>query len=124
VSFPHVGIVVRKQFLAARRQTVKNFIAGYSEGVATLHRDKEASKKAIARFIRTDDPESLEASWQFGVDVIERIPNLDPEMFKLVLEERARTRPEAAKAKPEQFYDDSLVRELEREGFFKKIYQR
>lgn len=124
LSFPHVGIVVRKQFLAARRQTVKNFIAGYSEGVATLHRDKEASKKAIARFIRTDDAESLEASWQFGIDVIERIPNLDPEMFRLVLEERARTRPEAAKAKPEQFYDDSLVRELEREGFFKKIYQR
>lgn len=29
VAFPHVGIVVRKQYLAARRQIVKNFIAGY-----------------------------------------------------------------------------------------------
>lgn len=124
LSFPHVGIVVRKQFLAARRQTVKNFIAGYAEGVATLHKDKEGSKKAIAKFLHSDDAEILEASWQFGIDVIERIPNLDPQMFRLVLEERARTRPEAAKAKPEQFYDDSLVRELEREGFFKKIYQR
>ena len=124
LSFPHVGIVVRKTYLAARRQTVKNFIAGYAEGVATLHKDKEGSKKAIAKFLHSDDPEILEASWQFGIDVIERIPNLDPQMFRLVLEERARTRPEAAKAKPEQFYDDSLVRELEREGFFKKIYQR
>ena len=124
LSFPHVGLVVRKQFLAARRQTVKNFIAGYSEGVAMLYRDKEASKKAIARFLHTDDPESLEASWQFGIDVIERIPNLDREMFRLVLEERARTRPEAAKAKPEQFFDQSLVRELEQEGFFKKLYAR
>lgn len=61
--------------------------------------------------------ESLKASWQFGVDVIERIPNLDPELFKLVLEERARTRPQAAKARPEQFYDESLVLELDREGF-------
>ncbi|HXL09133.1 MAG TPA: ABC transporter substrate-binding protein, partial [Candidatus Bathyarchaeia archaeon] len=50
LSFPHVGIVVRKQFLTARRQTVKNFIAGYSEGVAMLYRDKEGSKSAIARF--------------------------------------------------------------------------
>ncbi|MGH7927785.1 MAG: ABC transporter substrate-binding protein, partial [Candidatus Binatia bacterium] len=83
LSFPHVGLVVRKQFLAARRQTVKNFIAGYSEGIAMLYRDKEASKKAIGRFLHTDDPESLEASWQFGIDVIERIPNLDREMFKL-----------------------------------------
>ena len=124
LSFPHVGIVVRKTFLAARRQTVKNFIAGYSEGVAMLHKDKDASKKAIAKFLHSEDPEILEASWQFGIDVIERIPNLDPEMFKLVIEERTRTRPEAAKAKPEQFFDDSLVRELEKEGFFKKIYAR
>jgi len=124
VSFPHVGIVVRKSFLASRRQTVKNFIAGYSEGIAMLYRDKEGSKKAIARFLRSDDPEDLEASWQFAIDVVERIPYPDPEMFKVVLEERARTRPEAAKAKPEQFFDDSLVRELEREGFFKKISAR
>ncbi len=124
VKFPHVGIVVRKSFLAARRQTVKNFIAGYSEGIAMLYRDKEGSKKAFVRFLRSDDPEVLEASWQFGVDVIERIPYPDPEMFKVVLEERARSRPEAAKAKPEQFMDDNLVRELEKEGFFKKIYSR
>jgi hypothetical protein len=45
-------------------------------------------------------------------------------MFKLVLEERARSRPEATRAKPEQFFDDSLVRELEKEGFFKKISAR
>src|SRR5690242_16562121 len=124
LSFPHVGIVVRKTYLSTHRQTVKNFIAGYSEGVAMLQKDKEASKKAIARFLHTEDAESLEASWQFGVDVIERVPNLDREMFKLVLEERARSRPEAARAKPEQFFDDSLVRELEKEGFFKKISAR
>ena len=89
-----------------------------------LYRDKDGSKKALARYLRSDDPETLEASWQFGIDVIERIPYPDREMFKLVLEERSRTRPEAAKAKPEQFFDDSLVRELDREGFFKKIYAR
>jgi len=124
LSFPHVGIVVRKTYLAAHRQVVKNFIAGYSEGVAMLQKDKEGSKKAIAKFLHTDDAEVLEASWQFGVDVIERIPNLDPEMFKLVLEDRAQTRPEAKKYKPEQFFDDSVVKELEKEGFFKKIFAR
>jgi NitT/TauT family transport system substrate-binding protein len=124
LSFPHVGIVVRKTYLGSHRQIVKNFIAGYSEGVAMLYKDKEASKRAIARFLHTEDAESLEASWQFGVDVIERIPNLDPDMFKVVLEERARSRPEANNAKPEQFFDDSLVRELDKEGFFKKIFAR
>ena len=124
LSFPHVGIVVRKTYLTAHRQVVKNFISGYSEGVAMLQKDKDGSKKAIAKFLQTADPEVLEASWQFGVDVIERIPNLDPEMFKLVLEERAQTRPEAKKFKPEQFFDDSVVKELEKEGFFKKLFAR
>ena len=89
-----------------------------------LHRDKEASKAAIAHFLKTGDAETIEATWQFGVDVIERIRNLDPQMFKLVIDERAQTRPEAAKAKPEQFYHASLVRELDREGFFKKLYAK
>jgi len=46
------------------------------------------------------------------------------EMFKLVLEDRAQTRPEAKKYKPEQFFDDSLVKELDKEGFFKKLFAR
>lgn len=124
VAFPHVGIVVRKQYLATHRQTVKSFVAAYSEGVAALQRDKEGSKKAIGKFLQTDDPELLEASWQFGVDVIERVPNVDPGLFKVVLEERSKTRPEAEKAKPEQFFDNSIVRELEKEGFYKKLYGR
>jgi len=58
------------------------------------------------------------------MDLIECIPNLDPEMFKLVLEDRAQTRPEAKKYKPEQFFDDSVVKGLEKEEFFKKIFAR
>ncbi|MBI2540106.1 MAG: ABC transporter substrate-binding protein [Deltaproteobacteria bacterium] len=119
--FPHVGVVVRKSFLTAQRETVKNFLRGYGEGVALLYRDKERSKKGIGRYIRSEDAGVLEATWQYAVDTIERVPYPDPEGFKVVLEELARTRPETAKAKPEQFIDDSLIRELEAEGFFKKL---
>ena len=122
--FPHVGIVVRKSFLARNRDTVRNFIRGYGEGIAMLYRDKEGSKKAIARYVRSDDPEVLEATWQYAIDTLERTPYPDPEGFKVVLEELVRSRPEAAKARPEQFIDQSLIRELETEGFFKKIYAR
>jgi hypothetical protein len=45
---------------------------------------------------------------------------LDPEMFRLVLEERARMRPEASEDKPEQFFDGSWVRKVDKEVFFKK----
>jgi NitT/TauT family transport system substrate-binding protein len=122
--FPHVGIVVRKSFLARERDTVKNFLRGYSEGIALLYRDKERGKKALSRYVRSDDREILDATWQYAIDTLERIPYPDPETFKVVLEERARTDPDAAKANPNQFTDDSVIRELEAEGFFKKIYAR
>jgi hypothetical protein len=80
--------------------------------------------KAITKFLHTNDAESRKAGCQFGVEVIERIPNLDAEMFKLVLEERAQTGPEAKKYKPEQFFDDSVVKELDKEGFLEKISAR
>lgn len=122
--FPHVGIVVRRSFLAAHRETAKNFLKGYGEGVGLVFRDRERSKKALSRYIRSDDPEVLEATYQYALDTLERVPYPDPEGFKVVLEELARSRPEAARARPEQFIDDSLVRELEAEGFFKRIQLR
>ena len=56
--------------------------------------------------------------------MIERIPNLDPEMFNLVLEEGAQTRQGAENYRPEQFFDDSVETELGGEAFFKKILGR
>lgn len=119
---PFGSLVTRRNFLATQRDVVKNFIRGYTEGVALLARDKEGSKKAIARYLRSDDAEMLESSWQFASEILERIPYLDPEGIKSVLEQLSRTRPEATKAKPETFIDNSLVAELEKEGFFRKIY--
>ncbi len=120
--FPHVGIVVRKSYLSSQREIVKNFVKAYCEGVALLAQDKEKSKAFLARYIHSNDPEVLETTWQYGIDTIERVPYPDPEGFKVVLAERARTRPEVAKARPEQFIDDGIIRELDKEGFFKKIY--
>lgn len=53
--------------------------------------------------------------------MIQRVPNFDPEMFKLVLGVGAQTRQGAKNYKPEQFFEDSVVTELGGEAFFKKI---
>ena len=58
------------------------------------------------------------------IDVIKRIANLDREMLRLVLEELAQTCADAKKCKPVQFFDDSVVKELENQGLLKKIFAR
>lgn len=124
LRFPHVGIVVRKKFLAEHRQVVTNFIRGYSSGIPMIFQDKENSKWLLTRFIRSREPDVLEATWQYAVDSLEQIPYPDPEGFKVILEALSRSRGETLTAKPEQFIDASIVRDLEGEGFFKKLYNR
>jgi NitT/TauT family transport system substrate-binding protein len=124
LRFPHVGIVVRKAFLATGRDTVKKFLQGYAEGVALLLRDKEGSKKLLQPYVGSSDREILDATWQYANDTLERVPYPDPEGFKVVLQERARSRPEISNFTPEHFIDGSLTQELKHEGFFKKVYPR
>ena len=42
--------------------------------------------------------------------------------FQATLDEIANKRPEAKQAKPEQFYDNSLVQELIKEGLFASLW--
>jgi len=44
--------------------------------------------------------------------------------FQVTLDEIARTNPKAKQAKPEQFFDNSVVQELVDEGFFAKLWGR
>jgi NitT/TauT family transport system substrate-binding protein len=124
LRFPHVGIVARRSYLQSNRDTVKKFLQAYSEGVALLIRDKETAKKLLQPYVGSADREILESTWKYATDTLERVPHPDPEGIKVVLQDRARTRPEVAKLSPEQFIDGSVIQELEREGFYKKLFAR
>lgn len=56
---------------------------------------KEGSKKAFVRYVRSSDPDVLEATWRYAMDTLERVPYPDPERFKVVLQERVSSRPDA-----------------------------
>jgi len=45
-----------------------------------------------------------------------------PQGFQLTLDESAKKNPKAKQARPEQFYDNSLLQELIDEGFFKTLW--
>ena len=46
------------------------------------------------------------------------------EAFQVTLDESAKKNPKAKQAKLEQFYDNSLVQELVKEGFFVSLWGR
>ena len=52
-----------------------------------------------------------------------KTPLTTPEAFQFVLEELAQRNPKAKGQDPRKFFDDSIVRELEKSGFIDSLYR-
>ena len=97
---------------------------GYLEAIHFIHANKAEAQKVFAKYMRTNDPEVLETSYQNYVKTIARKPTFSPKGIQFILDMLAPQVPQAKTAKPEQFFDPSLMNELEKEGFFAEMAKR
>jgi NitT/TauT family transport system substrate-binding protein len=118
------GLATSRNYLKSSRDTVKNAMKGYLEGIHFIYANKAESQKVFAKYMRTNNPEVLESSYQNYVKTIPRKPSFTPKGIQFMLDMLAPQMPQAKTAKPEQFYDASLMNELEREGFFTDLAKR
>ena len=118
------GLATSRNYLKSSRDTVKNAMKGYLEGIHFIYANKAESQKVFAKYMRTNNPEVLESSYQNYVKTIPRKPTFTPKGIQFMLDMLAPQMPQAKTAKPEQFYDASLMNELDREGFFTDLAKR
>jgi NitT/TauT family transport system substrate-binding protein len=118
------GLATSRAYLKSSREIVKNAMKGYLEGIHFIYANQAESQKVFAKYMRTNNPEVLESSYQNYVKTIPRKPTFTPKGIQFMLDMLAPQMPQAKTAKPEQFYDASLMNELEREGFFTDLAKR
>ncbi|MBM4298955.1 MAG: ABC transporter substrate-binding protein, partial [Deltaproteobacteria bacterium] len=122
IPFLHVGITTTRKFVRERRSQAKAYLRAYGRAVHFMHTRKEEAKAIISKYTKIKDPAILEGSLVYGYDFIEKVPLVKPPAFQISIEDSAKKNPKAKTAKPEQFYDNSLVQELIDEGFFTKLW--
>lgn len=120
--YPHNAIATRKSLLRQNPEVVKGFLKAYLAAVKIIHQQPEAAKKALAHFLATKDPEMIEESYQSLAALFLKVPYMPKEAIRTVLS--LSENPKAASADPKDFYDDSLLKELEDTGFVKELYGR
>jgi ABC-type nitrate/sulfonate/bicarbonate transport system substrate-binding protein len=116
------GVVTTRRYLKTNEDTVRRFMRAYIEGAARGQRDKNFALKAMGKTFRTDDLELLEESYDLIIKpnfVIPPHPSL-PGIAGL-LRGLEQTQPKAKGAKPEDFADSRIVRELDQSGFIKGV---
>lgn len=120
-NFSQSTLYVRRGYLRENRDMVKRFVRAYSEAVHVIKTDRERTLKVFAKRMRLDDPEILNATYDYYAPRFSFPPRVDMAGIKDTLDFYAETNPEVRGRSPQEFVDPSLLEELEREGFFKSF---
>jgi len=107
------GTGVARVFMQKNPNTLKIFLMGYLDGVKRCLDDPAYAQKVLAQSTKITDAKLVEESYQEGVKVWNKDMTVDPDAIKLVLEQS--TVPKAGELDPKRFYDNSLIREVNRD---------
>jgi NitT/TauT family transport system substrate-binding protein len=116
------GIAASRAWVGRNEEVARGTLQAIAEGVAFAVQQKERTKEIIARYLQNDDPELLERSYNAQALGWDRTLLVPPEAIRLELESVAQDNPAGLNARPEQFYDNRLIDELERQGFFRRLW--
>jgi len=118
------GLATTRAYIKSNRDTVKSALKGYVEAIHFIFNNKPATEKIFAKYMRTDDPEVLEQSYQVYVKTTPKKPYPTMKGLQFLLDALAPQMPQAKSAKPEQFVDASFIRELDQSGFIDGLYKK
>jgi NitT/TauT family transport system substrate-binding protein len=120
--FPYICATTTKSYLASNRPTVKRLLMALTEAAHFFKTRKEESKQIIAKYTRQNDPAYLEAAYDINARLVERVPLVNREGMEIQVKE-AIARRSGSSLKVEDVIDDSVVTELDKEGFIDKLYR-
>ena len=122
-AYPNTPIAALGPFLRERKETMRKFTKALVEGIHVYKTQKEFSKRVIARYMRVNDPEAVEESYQFFARLVPAKPYPPLDGIKEALVELSEREPKAKNARAEDFADMSFVRELDESGFIDSLYK-
>jgi len=118
---PFICAVTTKSYLAKNRSVVKRVVMSLIEASHYFKTNKEGTQKIVAKYLRSANKAYLDASYNSTVKILERVPYTTREGMKIQLDDALKQSP-GSKVTVDSLIDDSIVRELEKEGFIDKVY--
>jgi NitT/TauT family transport system substrate-binding protein len=114
------GMVTTRRYLKTNEDSARRFLRAYVEGAVRGMKDKAFAIKTMGKYFRSDDKEVLDETYELSIKNGFTVPPY-PAGIPGLLQDLERTMPRAKSAKPEEFFDSRLVRELDQSGFVKSL---
>lgn len=115
------GITVDEDWLQEHRETTRRLVKAYVEAIALMKNDKQVAVRAMVKYWNVTDPKMQDSFYDRGIALVARKPYPNVEGVKKTMQ--LYDSEQMRKYKPEDFYDDSFVRELDQSGFIDSLYK-
>ena len=121
-NFTQSSLYLKGSSLRDNRDRAKRFVKAYAEAVRVIKTDRERTSKVFATRMRIEEPEILKATYDYFAPRFSFPPRIDMTGIRDTLRFYAEQgNPDLKNRNPEEFVDHSLMDELDKEGFFKKL---
>ncbi len=118
---PFICAVTTKSYLARHRETVKKVIMSLVETAHYFKTNKEGTQRIVSKYLRGANKSYLEDSYRATAKLMERVPYTTRDGMKIQLDQALKQNP-GSKVTVDDLIDDSIVRELETEGFIDRVF--
>jgi NitT/TauT family transport system substrate-binding protein len=122
VPAPGSEINTTRQLMREARPRLKAFFMAYAEAITLGRKDPELAYRIFRKYMRVENPRLLEFTYR--VQFLEALPAKPyprEDVIQASLEDLKDTLPKLDGMKPADFFDASLIKELDNEDFFAKL---
>ncbi len=125
LNYPYLGLLVPRRFMRENPSATEGFVKAFVESVVRFSSNRDEGIKVISKYMQSDEMDLVKQAYDFiATEFYAKNLEPDAEGFKLLLEELGAREPSAKNASMDQFVDVSIIRKLDREGFFKSVYRK
>ena len=115
------AVITTRTFINQQRDIAMRFMRAFIRGVHRYRTDKEYSKKVLAKYGKINDEEILEGTWQDYAPTLVKVPRPSAKGLQYMIENQFKDKKPLPR--PEQFVDNSIVDQLEKNGFIDSVYK-
>ena len=119
-DYPMTAVAVRRSFLQNNREVVKRFMRAYAEGTYQFMNDREKGIKIFRNRLKQDNPAALDETYRYFAPQFSFPTRVSHNGLQNTLELVAKENPKLDTSL-NKYLDESILDELEKEGFFKKV---
>lgn len=123
VAYQGTGLVTTQRQLQKNRDVVKRMVKTYVEAIHIIRTNPEVSKRAFAKYRKTNDEKQLDEAYDTLREIVRTKPYPSVEGFKTIFKDVSDRIPAAKTANPKEFIEASFLEEFDRSGYIDGLYR-